>query len=672
MALASSSASASRGASQPAGAREGAAGEQKPFLTLASFNFGIDQGMLNGNRSVKHCRTFTRLCVKIVDAVDADILLGCEVGGFREGFSKARPRIYLADMLIKPFGGTVRFCDKANYVSAWNFCDTAAARAAGAHFPVVTKYKPPEIFMPPIAREVDAVIERFTVETRGHGKVHLITANMHIVCSGNPPSIPMRQQAVQLLKCYLETLTVTEDPQMPVVRVVVGDDNLTAGEARQAYQRANEGDPLWKVHESPADLQGDHVAVCGAEACFRDVAVGHSFTDRGMRPDQHDVVAVDLSFLGASQRGDAKRRRLVVAEDPDDEPEADSAAEAKAEALSDAGDESVDFDGDPSPTPSAEDGVTIQAHDLHNSLRLWWDQRYDIEYPPKLLHHISLLLFKKRKSPQPTDEDDDTAFAPQHETYRALVSVLQMRCEFLASKGIDNLHHVMNETERKEVVQHARAKYENTEDQIARQDADDAYWHEMREVKGKGKGNKGKSALNKSLKQYMNQQMRKRWHRNLQRVCGSKQVWEVLVFSGRFDVATLTRALDNANEDEPRVQERPPRVSARLRQEKAEAIALHKEGARIWRRWHWLQNAGCRQPARQFTPRQLELLDRYDNGELLTIRNNAIQALGHGRLINTRGETLDIGGSTGGGSRRILDSWHPLDVEQFLEGDEQS
>ena len=644
-------------------------------MTLASFNFGMPQGMLAAKTTPKHCRTFASLCGKIVDAVDADILLGCEVGGFREGFSRAG--IYMGDLLVGPFDRTVSFNNQGNYVSAWNFCGHAAAGAEGAHFPVLTSYGRPKTFTLPIARAVDAVIERFTVETRGHGKVHLITANMHIVCSGNPPSIPMRQQAVQLLKCYLETLTVTEDPQMPVVRVVVGDDNLTAGEARQAYQRANEGDPLWKVHESPADLQGDHVAVCGAEACFRDVAVGHSFTDRGMRPDQHDVVAVDLSFLGASQPGDAKRRRVGVPEVSDDEAEADPAAEAEAEAVADAGDESVDYDGDRSPTPFAEDGVTVQARDLHTHMRMWWEQRYDSEYDPKLLHHVSLLLFKKRKSPQPTNEDDETAFASQAETYRAIVSVLEMRREFLASKDINNLDHVLNETERREIVQHARAQYEHTDDQIARQQADEAHWHEMRVPGGKGskgKGSKGKGkALNKSLKQYMIGQMRKRWHRHLQRVCGSKQIWEVLVFSGRFDADTLSQAVGNANEDEPRVQERSPRESARLHHEKAEAIARHKEGAQIWRRWQWLQNAGCTQPAwTVFTQRQVQLLDMYTNGELLMMRNHAVQALGHGRLTNTRGDTLDIGGSTGGGSRKILDSWHPLDVEEFLAGDEES
>ena len=100
----------------------------------------------------------------------------------------------------------------------------------------------------------------------------------------------------------------------------------------------------------------------------------------------------------------------------------------------------------------------------------------------------------------------------------------------------------------------------------------------------KGKGGKDERPLKKSLKQYVKEQKRKRFHRHLQRICGTKQIWEVLVFSGRFDVEALTEALGNGDEEEPRVQERQPlmeRRSARLHHEKAEAIARYKEGERI-------------------------------------------------------------------------------------------
>ena len=46
--------------------------------------------------------------------------------------------------------------------------------------------------------------------------------------------------------------------------------------------------------------------------------------------------------------------------------------------------------------------------------------------------------------------------------------------------------------------------------------------------------------------------------------------------------------------------------------------------------------------------------------------NDAVAQFGHGRLVRKSGETLDIGGSTGGGSRRIIDSWEEPDWRQFV------
>ena len=86
----------------------------------------------------------------------------------------------------------------------------------------------------------------------------------------------------------------------------------------------------------------------------------------------------------------------------------------------------------------------------------------------------------------------------------------------------------------------------------------------------------------------------------------------------------------------------------------------------VWRR-------GASQPASHglevetFTQKELEVLQQWDSGELRTNRNNSIVALGHGRLRTARGDYLDIGGSTGGGSRRIIDGWQPPDWRAFLE-----
>eukprot|EP00959_Pyramimonas_sp_CCMP1952_P099021 2069941-Pyramimonas_sp.AAC.1 len=114
---------------------------------------------------------------------------------------------------------------------------------------------------------------------------------MHIVCGGRPPSIVARQIAARLLRLHLDGL---EAPELdtPVVRIVVGDDNLNFQQAREALQRRTEDEALWEVFASPADRVGDSAAVCGAVARFRPVAVGASYMDRGVRNDSHDAVAV--------------------------------------------------------------------------------------------------------------------------------------------------------------------------------------------------------------------------------------------------------------------------------------------------------------------------------------------------------------------------------------------
>ena len=67
------------------------------------------------------------------------------------------------------------------------------------------------------------------------------------------------------------------------------------------------------------------------------------------------------------------------------------------------------------------------------------------------------------------------------------------------------------------------------------------------------------------------------------------------------------------------------------------------------------------------SPRQMVLLEDYDSGRLMRELNNAKVAWGHGRLRDEVGRYMDIGGSTGGVSRRIIDRWTPPDPEDFLE-----
>ena len=56
-------------------------------LTLGSFNFGFQQSMMTGNGYRAHRENFARVCAKLVEDGDCDLLFGCEVGAFRKGFS---------------------------------------------------------------------------------------------------------------------------------------------------------------------------------------------------------------------------------------------------------------------------------------------------------------------------------------------------------------------------------------------------------------------------------------------------------------------------------------------------------------------------------------------------------------------------------------------------------
>ena len=76
---------------------------------------------------------------------------------------------------------------------------------------------------------------------------------------------------------------------------------ISCDEARQALQRETDADPLWEVIPTYAGWGGDHVAVNGATATFIPIAVGRHFENRGMRPDQHDALGLELSVAGASQ-----------------------------------------------------------------------------------------------------------------------------------------------------------------------------------------------------------------------------------------------------------------------------------------------------------------------------------------------------------------------------------
>ena len=67
--------------------------------------------------------------------------------------------------------------------------------------------------------------------------------------------------------------------------------------------------------------------------------------------------------------------------------------------------------------------------------------------------------------------------------------------------------------------------------------------------KSKAKSKGHEQAATGSLSGFQRKQKRKRWHRHLQRVCGSKQIWETLADTGRFAVDIFREALRSFEQD---------------------------------------------------------------------------------------------------------------------------
>ena len=65
---------------------------------------------------------------------------------------------------------------------------------------------------------------------------------------------------------------------------------------------------------------------------------------------------------------------------------------------------------------------------------------------------------------------------------------------------------------------------------------------------------------------------------------------------------------------------------------------------------------------------QLQVLKQYQSGELRKQANQLTMLSGHGRLKREDDTFVDIGGSTGGFVRIVLDDWEPPDLADF-EGD---
>ena len=137
---------------------------------------------------------------------------------------------------------------------------------------------------------------------------------------------------------------------------------------------------------------------------------------------------------------------------------------------------------------------------------------------------------------------------------------------------------------------------------------------------------------------------------------------ELIIFAGRFDPDFLRKAHD---EQARSGASQPVANQDEYQQKKKRAVEAKFE----YRRTCYLRRRldEGKLDRRHLTGPQQQNLAMLDNGTLLERVNDAIMAYGHGTLRSAQGDDeLEIGGSTGGLSRYLLDGYQEPDLATFL------
>ena len=151
----------------------------------------------------------------------------------------------------------------------------------------------------------------------------------------------------------------------------------------------------------------------------------------------------------------------------------------------------------------------------------------------------------------------------------------------------------------------------------------------------------------------------------MQRLGGTHQMWTLLSFTGRFDVAFLEEAIAKGKAGPPSM---PGETTEKQKQKNPEAQmarARLRRGAMLQRLQEKLSKGTKR--GRPLNSEQLRVLQDFESGKLRREANDWTLISGHGRLRNEDGTFVDIGGSTGGFVRTVLDDWESPDTTDFQE-----
>ena len=261
----------------------------------------------------------------------------------------------------------------------------------------------------------------------------------------------------------------------------------------------------------------------------------------------------------------------------------------------------ADVEGECSHQASCHQETTIEkkTQQIHEIMRECWEETEGTRHGKDLevlRGHLRRVLFLKRKRAESTDAYQlGLALASQEETCRAIGNVLELRHSYLESKGIEDPCHILMDAERDELIKRAKAEYEGSEEQRFLQSADARKWKpkgkQSKRKGGKSRGRDAPQLAQGTLSDFLLTQKKKRWRVHLEEVCGTKQIWEVLAFTGWFHSDSFLEVLRLSGQDRD-AKEKPQIVHRQQRRDLHHARVKARADSGLPSAVAWQQRVG--------------------------------------------------------------------------------
>ena len=310
------------------------------------------------------------------------------------------------------------------------------------------------------------------------------------------------------------------------------------------------------------------------------------------------------------------------------------------------------------------------ARELHENLREV-EEAEDIS--PNLQLELRKILFKKRTVTLGGFKRQYVASLA--ETFSTIKKLLKRRRDFMAARGLHDAHpasggasqpdgvfdgasqpadhrYLFTQEDRRQVMQEWKEEFHAAPEQVEQQMRDS--WKPQGRPSGDGPWWGPNTKAVRSGKH-------SRFARHLQLGAGSKTMAELIIYTGRFDPEFLSQAHDARDRSGASQPVARTDRQAELKRRAAQAKLDYRMTCMLRRKLDRGQVE-----IRDLDRWEQENLRRLEDGSLLRRTNEAVAAYGHGTLRRDDGETIEIGGSTGGVTRFLLDGYAEPDVASFL------